>query len=97
MLVSCPPHRFPCPYGIDFSTKGELIAASHSVEEIRQFIGLDSLNYLSLEGLLEGAGASSDDHPFCLACFTGNYPVTFEGQVRKHCFENVGQNLQDRC
>jgi amidophosphoribosyltransferase len=92
MLVSCPPHRFPCPYGIDFSTKGELVAASHSVEEIRQFIGLDSLNYLSLEGLLEGAGASSDDHSFCLACFTGNYPVAFEGQVRKHCFESRGQN-----
>jgi amidophosphoribosyltransferase len=96
MLVSCPPHRFPCPYGIDFSTKGELIAASHSVEEIRQFIGLDSLSYLSLEGLLEGAGASSDDHSFCLACFTGNYPVTFEGQVRKLCFEDHrGRNSQD--
>lgn len=87
MLVSCPPHRFPCPYGIDFSTKGELIASSHSVEEIRSFIGLDSLNYLSLDGLLEGAGASSEDHSFCLACFTGNYPVAFEEQVRKDCFE----------
>jgi amidophosphoribosyltransferase len=92
MLVSCPPHRFPCPYGIDFSTKGELIAASHSVEEICQFIGLDSLNYLSLEGLLEGARASNDDHSFCLACFTGNYPVAFEGQVQKHCFESRGLN-----
>jgi amidophosphoribosyltransferase len=88
MLVSCPPHRFPCPYGIDFSTKGELIAASHSVEEIRDFIGLDSLNYLSLEGLLEGAGASLEDHPFCLACFTGDYAVPFEEQVRKDCFEH---------
>ena len=92
MLVSCPPHRFPCPYGIDFSTKGELIAASHSVDEICQFIGLDSLRYLSIEGLLEGAGASHDYHPFCLACFTGDYPVTFEGQVQKGCFENQGQN-----
>jgi amidophosphoribosyltransferase len=95
MLVSCPPHRFPCPYGIDFSTKGELIAASHSVEEIRQFIGLDSLNYLSLDGLLEGAAASSCNHPFCLACFTGDYPVSYEGQVRKHCFETLGENSQD--
>lgn len=92
MLVSCPPHRFPCPYGIDFSTKGELIAASHSVEEICQFIGLDSLRYLSIDGLLEGAGASSDNNPFCLACFTGDYPVTFDGQVRKSCFENQGQD-----
>ena len=87
MLVSCPPHRFPCPYGIDFSTKGELIAASHSVDEIRQFIGLDSLNYLSLEGLLQAAGATLDDHAFCLACFTGDYPVKFEDGVRKNCFE----------
>lgn len=87
MMVSCPPHRFPCPYGIDFSTKGELIAASHSVEEIRKFIGLDSLNYLSLEGLLEGANSAAQDHPFCLACFDGNYSVPLEGQVRKDCFE----------
>jgi amidophosphoribosyltransferase len=87
MLVSCPPHRFPCPYGIDFSTKGELIAASHTIEEIQNFIGLDSLNYLSLEGLLEAAGATLEDHPFCLACFTGDYPVTFKEVVRKDCFE----------
>lgn len=87
MFVSCPPHRHPCPYGIDFSTKGELVAASHSVDEIGKFIGLDSLNYLSLEGLLEGAKADLNHHDFCLACFDGNYPVNFEGTVRKHCFE----------
>ena len=89
MLVSCPPHRFPCPYGIDFSTKGELIAASYSIDEIRDFIGLDSLNYLSIEGLLEAAGATVDSHPFCLACFDGNYPVTFCDEVRKDCFEEM--------
>lgn len=87
MMVSCPPHRFPCHYGIDFSTKGELIASSHSVEEIRRFIGLDSLNYLSLEGLLEGGNTRPSDHPFCLACFTGEYVVPFKDQVRKDCFE----------
>jgi amidophosphoribosyltransferase len=87
MLVSCPPHRHPCPYGIDFSTKGELIAASHTVEEIRSFIGLDSLNYLSLKGLLHGANATESDHPYCLACFTGEYCVPFGESVRKDCFE----------
>ncbi len=87
MVVSCPPHRHPCPYGIDFSTKGELIAAQHTVEEIRAFIGLDSLSYLSLEGLLKGAGATPQAHPYCLACFTGNYPVAFHEEVRKDCFE----------
>lgn len=87
MFVSCPPHRHPCPYGIDFSTKGELIAASHSVDQIRKFIGLDSLNYLSLAGLLEGARANPDDHGFCVACFDGNYPVEYEAEVAKDCFE----------
>ncbi len=88
MLVSCPPHRYPCPYGIDFSSKGELIAASHTVEEIRRFVGLDSLRYLSLEGLLEGAGVTMREHPFCLACFNGEYPVRFEEEVKKLCFES---------
>ena len=87
MFVSCPPHRFPCPYGIDFSTKGELVAATHSIDEIRDFIGLDSLNYLSLDGLLKGANASLEDHPFCLACYTGEYSIPFKEQVRKDCFE----------
>ncbi|MCX7823026.1 MAG: amidophosphoribosyltransferase [Syntrophobacterales bacterium] len=87
MLVSCPPHRFPCPYGIDFSTKGELIAASYSVEEIRRFIGLDALSYLSLEGLLEATGYNIEEHPFCIACFNGEYAVKFERELQKDCFE----------
>ncbi len=85
MLVSCPPHRFPCPYGIDFSTKGELIAATHSVDEIKRFIGLDSLGYLSVGGLIEGTGRDGND--FCLACFTGDYPVQYDPGLSKYCFE----------
>ena len=85
MLVSCPPHRFPCPYGIDFSTRGELIAATHTVEEIKRFIGLDSLGYLSVEGLIEGTG--TDGNNFCLACFTGDYPVEYDPGISKYCFE----------
>ncbi len=73
MLVSCPPHRHPCYYGIDFPTRGELIASEHSIEEIKNFIGLDSLCYLSLPGMLEAAGLEQDS--FCLACFTGEYPI----------------------
>ena len=73
MVVSCPPHRHPCFYGIDFSTKGELIASEHSVEEIRAFIGLDSLCYLSLDGMLAATGLENDQ--FCLACFNGEYPI----------------------
>jgi amidophosphoribosyltransferase len=73
MVVSCPPHRHPCYYGIDFSTEGELIASHHSVDEIKNFLGLDSLCYLSLPGMLEAAGLGQNS--FCLACFNGEYPI----------------------
>jgi amidophosphoribosyltransferase len=76
MLVSCPPTKFPCFYGIDFSTKGELIAAKKSVEEIRQFLDLDGLHYLDVETMIEAAGG--DRSRFCLACFDGDYPVPVE-------------------
>lgn len=76
MLVSCPPTRFPCFYGIDFSTKGELIASKNSVEEIRRFLELDGLHYLSIASMLKAA--SGDGGRFCMACFDGNYPVESE-------------------
>ncbi len=84
MRVSCPPIRFPCFFGIDFSSKGELIAANNSVEDIARYIGLDSLHYLSIEGLL---GAVRHPEDYCLACFTGDYPIApGEGQG-KMCLE----------
>jgi amidophosphoribosyltransferase len=73
MMVSCPPTRNPCYYGIDFPSGGELIANSKSIEEIRDYLGLDTLYYLSIEGLLEATGSRPDR--FCLACYTGEYPV----------------------
>lgn len=73
MRVSCPPLRFPCFYGIDFPTKKELIAAKHTVEWIKNFIGVDSLQYLSLEGMLDSMPKPSGE--FCTACFDGDYPV----------------------
>ena len=85
MLVSCPPHRFPCCYGIDFSTRGELIAAHKSVEEIREFIGLDSLCYLHIKNLVKATDIPKED--LCLACFDGNYPVPIEGELGKYCLE----------
>jgi amidophosphoribosyltransferase len=86
MLVSCPPHRYPCYYGIDFSTKGELIACQHTVEEIRTFVGLDSLGYLSIEGLVGATGLPESN--FCLACFDGQYPVEPDTAFNKLCLEN---------
>ncbi len=73
MRVSCPPHRYPCHYGIDFPTRQELIASSHSIEEIAEFIGLDSLGYLSLDGMIKAMPFPKDE--FCLSCFDGKYPV----------------------
>ncbi len=68
--VASPPVRFPCYYGIDMPTKEELIGSSHSVEEIREHLGVDSLGYLSLEGMRE---AVEEFGPFCDACWTGEY------------------------
>jgi amidophosphoribosyltransferase len=87
MRVSGPPHRFPCHYGIDFSTRGELIAANMTVEELRQFLGLDSLAYLSLDGLLSSTGIPEPEKNFCKACFDGCYPVAFDQDLSKDCLE----------
>ncbi|MBU0665663.1 MAG: amidophosphoribosyltransferase [Proteobacteria bacterium] len=73
MLVSCPPTRNACYYGIDFPSSTELIASKRSVTEIADYLGLDSLHYLSLEGLVEAAGLGKEN--YCLACFDGKYPV----------------------
>ncbi|MCF8110604.1 MAG: amidophosphoribosyltransferase [Desulfobacteraceae bacterium] len=67
MRVSCPPHVYPCHYGIDFSTRGELIAATKTVEELRQFLALDTLYYLSLEGLVESTASRQEENNFCKA------------------------------
>ena len=87
MRVAGPPHRFPCHYGIDFSTRGELIAARKSVTELKDYLGLDSLHYLSIEGLLNSTGIENPKDHFCKACFDGCYPVSFDEMVSKHCLE----------
>ena len=81
MLVSCPPTCHPCYYGIDFPSNTELIASEKQVSEIRDFLGLDSLTYLSLEGMVEATGLSMDT--FCLACYTGNYPIEPDRSFQK--------------
>jgi len=71
--ISCPPTMSPCFYGVDTPTKRELIAANQSIEEIRQFIGADTLAYLSLENLSKAV--VDDDESYCYACYTGRYPT----------------------
>jgi amidophosphoribosyltransferase len=73
MRISCPPTISPCYYGIDTPTRDELIAARHSVEEIRAFVGADSLGYLSLESLRRAIG--DGERQFCTSCYTGHYPT----------------------
>ncbi|MBS4175649.1 amidophosphoribosyltransferase [Bacillus sp. FJAT-49736] len=77
VCISSPPMKNPCFYGIDTSTHEELIASTHSVEEIREIIGADSLTFLSVEGMLEAIGRTkvNDSCGQCLACFTGKYPT----------------------
>ena len=75
MRISCPPTVSPCFYGIDTPTKRELIASSHTVEEIAKYIEADSLAYLSLPGLVRAVGGKGNE--FCNACYTGQYPIDF--------------------
>ena len=74
LRISCPPTISPCFYGVDTPSKGELIAANKSLEEIREFIEADSLAYLSLDGLLRSC-ETKEKTGYCTACYTGNYPT----------------------
>jgi amidophosphoribosyltransferase len=82
MRIACPPTISPCFYGVDTPSKSELIAATHTVEEIREFIEADSLAYLSLDGLLKSVAPESGS--YCTSCYTGNYPVAFPRDERAY-------------
>ena len=73
--VACPPIKHPCFMGVDMATQDELIAANRSIDEICQYIGADSLAYLSIEGMMQAVGAAGG---YCNACFTGEYPISKE-------------------
>jgi amidophosphoribosyltransferase len=75
MRISCPPTISPCFYGVDTPQRSELIAATHSLEEIRKYLSADSVAYLSLEGL-KGA-VKGGQSKYCTSCYTGVYPVAF--------------------
>ena len=79
MRISCPPTLSPCFYGIDTPTKKELIASSHTVEEICKYIEADSLAYLSLPGLMRAVDGKGSE--FCTACYTGQYPLAFQEMI----------------
>ncbi len=91
MRVSCPPIRFPCYYGVDFPTKEELLANNKSIEEIRDFLEVDSVGYLSLEGMLSCA-ALPGDH-FCTACWSGKYRVPIDIALNKFAMEHYQMHM----
>jgi amidophosphoribosyltransferase len=88
MLVSCPPTCKPCYYGIDFPSNKELIAATNSVAEIAGHLDLDSLTYLSIDGLVEATGLGPEN--FCLACFNGEYPIDPDRNFKKDALGACG-------
>jgi len=85
LRIASPPVTNPCYYGIDTPVRNELIASSHTVQEIATYLRVDSLAYLSLAGLLEATGQGDR---YCDACFTGNYPVSFSEIPDKMVFDD---------
>ncbi len=85
VLVSCPPHKNPCVYGIDFPDRSKLMANNYSLDEIRQYLSADSLGYLSQDGMVAATGLPKES--FCMACYDGHYPVPYDPLVDKHIIE----------
>ena len=85
VAVSCPPHMNPCVYGIDFPDRSKLMAANHSVDEIRRYLNADSLHYLSQAGMVKATGKPAES--FCMACYDGKYPVPYDPVLDKHIIE----------
>ena len=85
VLVSCPPHKNPCVYGIDFPDRSKLMAANNTLDEICQYLDADSLNYLSQDGMVRATGKTKES--FCMACYDGQYPVEYDASVDKHIME----------
>ena len=79
--ISCPPHKHPCYYGIDFPDPKDLIANQLTLDEIARYLGADSLGYLETDGLVEAVGIPKTN--FCMACFNGDYPVHYDPLMEK--------------
>ena len=91
MRVSCPPIRFPCFYGVDFPTKEELLANNRNLEQIKEFLEVDSVGYMSLEGLLECAKLP-EEH-YCTACWNGKYKIPVDIVVNKFAMEHYQMRM----
>lgn len=93
MRASCPPIRFPCFYGVDFPTKEELLANNKNMEQIREFLEVDSIGYMSLEGMLSCASKPKEN--YCTACWSGKYRIPVDVRVNKFSMEKYQKNFLD--
>jgi len=93
MRVSCPPLRYPCFYGVDFPTKEELLANNRNLEQIKEFLEVDSIGYQSLEGLLSCASEAADH--YCTACWNGKYRIPVDIPVNKFALERYQMHMFD--
>ncbi len=91
MRVSCPPIRFPCFYGVDFPTKEELLANDKNMQQIKEFLAVDSIGYISLEGMLSCCRLPKNH--YCTACWTGIYPIPVQTMVSKFMMERYQMQL----
>jgi amidophosphoribosyltransferase len=91
MRISSPPYRWPCFYGMDTGSRSELLAANLTVDEIREYLNVDTLSYLDLDRLIEATGAVGAG--FCSACLTGEYPIDVPVNLTKQLLES--QNSTD--
>ena len=93
MRVSCPPIQYPCFYGVDFPTKEELLANNRDPKQIEKFLGVDSVGYISLEGMLECASKPADH--YCSACWSGKYRIPVNITVNKYAMEHYQMKMFD--
>lgn len=92
LRISSPPYRWPCFYGMDTGTRSELLAANLTVDEIREYLGADSISYLNLEAMVDSIGAVNAG--FCDACLTGNYPIEIPVNLSKNVLESGEERHQ---
>ena len=85
LRICAPPIRYPCFFGVDMATRWELIAAQKSMPQVKEFLGADSLAHLSVDSLIEAVGLPREI--FCLACFTGKYPIPVQLEMDKLALE----------
>jgi amidophosphoribosyltransferase len=91
LRASCPPIKYPCFYGVDFPTKEELLAHNRTLDEIKDFLEVDTLGYLSLDGLLNCAKGPNDH--YCTACWSGKYRIPVDIALNKFAMEHHQMQL----